>query len=120
MNVVGKNEELLEYLSSKNFHILSSVLSRIDIFADSFKLTIDLHFKLEHDHALKIRFTDILEYGFYHNKSCYFYNVERCKFFKKGDTFYISLDPADEFEVIQENDQDFILCRDVEGYMALP
>ena len=116
MNIVGKNEKLLEYLSSSNFYILSSIISRIDIFAEAQKPTIDLYFRSNHDQVFKIRFTDILEYGFYHKEGYYFYNVERYKFFKKGDSFYISLDPADEYEVIQENDQDFILCREILGW----
>ena len=75
-------------------------------------------FRLSRDaRVLKIKFTQVLEYCFYYEKSRSFYNVERCKFFKKGELFYISLDPVNEVEEIDERDQDIIMCKQIEGYM---
>ena len=118
MNTIGRNEELFDYMSLNKLYLTSSVLLKIDIFEERRTPSIELHFKLSIGGGLlKIRFTNVMEYSFYYKMGYSFYNVERCKFFKKGDSFYISLDPYDEWANIDENDQDFILCSAIEGYM---
>lgn len=116
MNIIGKNEQLFNYMSLKNIYLISSVLKRIEIFEDEYILCIELHFKIR-EYIFKIKFINILEYSFYYREDHNFYNVENCKFFKKGEVFYISLDPYDEKEEINSNDQDFILCKEIEGFI---
>jgi hypothetical protein len=119
MNTIGKNEGLFNYMSINKLYILDSFLFRIDIFEENDAPTIELHFKLSpNNELLKVRFMGVLEYGFYYKSNYSFYVVERCKFFKKGDVFYVSLDPYDEMEEFNENDQDFILCNEIEGYLS--
>ena len=45
----------------------------------------------------------------------YFYYIERYKFFKCDNGFYISFDPVNESSTIEPDDNDFILCSDVKG-----
>ena len=55
--------------------------------------------------------------GISYNDDYYFYNVELLKFFEGDDgLFYISFDPSDEVEIISDEDQDFILCRELSAY----
>jgi hypothetical protein len=119
MNSVGKNEGLIDYMASKKLYLLSGVLNRVVIFEEQGMPCIELYFTLiAKKDRLKIRFNNISEYSFYYRDDCYFYNIERCKFFKNRDTFYLSLDPYDDKEEINDNDQDFILCREIEGFLA--
>ena len=117
MNTIGKNEELFNYLSIKKLYILDSLLSKTEIYESQFITCVDLHFKLiRNNYLLKIKCSNVIEYSFYYriHKPIY---VERYKFFKKDDLFYLCLDPYNEGEEINENDQDFILCKEVEGYV---
>lgn len=117
MNFIGKNEEVFKYMNIKKLYIINSELNNINIFEEEHKLYIELLFTLSpRNEAMKIRFSTILEYSFYYKENYSFYNVERCKFFKNGDIFYISLDPYDEKTEINERDQDFILCKEIEGW----
>ena len=117
MELIGKDEELIDAFS-KRLNILSGQLQKVSIYSSNYILCIDLDITLQYPEEKNcvLRFIDIQEYSFYHNSDHYFYNIERFKFFKNGDFFYISLDPYDEGSNVDENDQDFIVCRGVEGY----
>jgi len=116
MDTLLKDDDLFYYLQSKKIYLVSSSLLKINIFQEEDCLFIELHFKINPSgKLLKIKFIDIIEYSFYYKNNFYFYNVAYCKFFKKGNTVYISLDPFDEEETIHKNDQDFILCKNVVG-----
>jgi len=118
MSTIGKNDELLKYLSLHKLYILDSELFKIDIFEKGNTPSIELYFKLSNkSKLLKVKFTNVKEYSFYYRSDHYFYNVERCKFFKKDDLFYLSVDPYNEAEEINDEDQDFILCNEIEGYI---
>ncbi len=66
---------------------------------------------------VRLKFIDVCKYLSYFENSHIFYNVERVKFLclSEGLT-YFSLDPADELLEISEDDQDFILAKEIIGY----
>ncbi|WP_423147024.1 hypothetical protein [Rubrolithibacter danxiaensis] len=117
MNQVEKNNALFELLKT-DISIVSSQIIGLNIHLQNFTLTIDIDFimsKVIGGH-LKLTFTDIKEYSFYHNSDYTFYNVEDYKLLKKGDLFYISFDPDNEnASSISKDDNDLILCGDIAG-----
>jgi len=118
MNTIGKNGELLNQMSLKKLYILDSILKKIKIYESQYITCVDLLFELTHsNNLLKIKCSNIVEYSFYYriHKPIY---VERCKLFKIDDLFYVCLDPYNEADDINENDQDFILCNEIEGYLS--
>jgi hypothetical protein len=117
MELIGKDEQIIDTFS-KQLTILSGQLEKVSIYQVNYTLIIDLEIKLLYSNKdCKLRFIDIKEYYFYYNSDHYFYNIECFKLFRSEDFFYISLDPADESSTINENDQDFILSRSIEGYL---
>ncbi|RAJ83329.1 hypothetical protein CLV59_103293 [Chitinophaga dinghuensis] len=119
MLYIDKNEGLINYLSGK-YSLISSKLYRMDIYNDAKSdLIVDLYFELLYtpvNSRIKLTFTEIEEYSFYHHRSNYFYNVERLKFLRKDNFMYLSIDPYDEDQNISIEDRDFILSKNVEGY----
>ena len=118
--ITKKNNDLLNSFSEK-FNLLDSIVSKILIFLDNNNdLTIDIYLKLSYpkNMNLQLKFHGIKEYSFYWNDNYIFYNIERFKFHKEKNLFYISLDPDGEDEVISSSDQDYILCETIEGLFS--
>jgi hypothetical protein len=120
MEYIAKSEELIRQSIPGKFYLLDAVVTRFDIYQQEHRLYIDVYFSLpyhrfEAEKTLKLYFIDVIEYSFYWNASHSFYNVGRCKFFKSEKGYYISLDPVDESEELSDEDQDVILCKEVEG-----
>ena len=114
-----KNDALLQ-LTSGSYYIHDSTVSRFDIYQQAHELFIDVYFnswdrKLKVDKQLKVNFSGIIKYQFLYSNNRHFYIVESYKFFKSEKGYYISLDPFDESEAISEDDEDLILCKNVEG-----
>ncbi|MET7001557.1 hypothetical protein [Chitinophaga defluvii] len=120
MKSIGKNDELIRFLSF-DFTLLSANFYRINIHDDAvLGLTIELYIELLYakgDNHVKLVFSGIEEFSLYYHHTCYFGNIERYKFFRDKERFYISLDPASEDEIIASEDQDFILSNNVEGFL---
>lgn len=120
MEYIGKDEALLGTLSG-DLSLLSSKLSGIHVSRnDESEVVIELYLELlyaKQKNSLKLVFKIIKEFSFYYNQNYNFYNVERYKFFKEGEDFYISLDPNNEDDTISSEDQDFILSKHVEGFL---
>ncbi len=122
MNCIGVNEALIELLGS-DFNLLSSKMYKIEIQeSDVESLLVNLYFKLlyaKEGKLIMLRFSEIEEFSFYHNRSHYFYNVESYKLLKIESGFYISLDPFMENNIdkVSSNDQDFIMCGRMEGFI---
>ena len=96
---------------------MSGQLDSINIYRRNYILYIDIDVSLLYAaRNCRITFVDVQEYLFYHTADRYFYNIERFKFFKSGELFYISLDPFEEDLSVDERDQDFVLSRGVEGF----
>lgn len=121
MIFIDKNEGLINYFTEK-FNLLSSKLYKVDVYNDiGSELAIDLYFELLYTDAekfIKLSFKGIKVFSFYHQRDSYFYNVERYKFFKSKECYYLCLDPCDEEVVVSERDQNFILGDEVTGFLV--
>jgi hypothetical protein len=117
MELIGKDDGLLKLLKNVTVRILDAEILRINIFIESKgKLCIEIDFKYRKQY-LRLRFVDIKEYSFYHTDIYNFRYVECFKLIKVDEFFYLSLDPEDEFSQLpSENDQDLIVCKNIEGY----
>jgi hypothetical protein len=116
MEEIYKNDDLLQ-LTSGSYYIHDSSVSRFDIYQQDHQLCIDVYFNSikKPYRQLKIHFWGIIKYQFLYNDDYHFYNVESYKFFKSEKGYYISLDPFDESEEMSEDDEDLILCKNIEG-----
>jgi hypothetical protein len=119
MEKIYRDEEVLE-LTRGTYFIHDASVTRFEISYENHRLHIDVFFTSINSERwpetkLKLRFIDVIEYGFYWNASYGFYYVERYKFFKNEKGFYMSLDPADETDNPQGDDQDIILSKNIEA-----
>ena len=65
--------------------------------------------------AVKLSFSGVKEFYFYHKESYRFYNVESMKFLHlESNNIYISLDPDDCTPGHSDDDLDFILANEIE------
>jgi hypothetical protein len=117
MELIEKDEALFDLLKDVTVRILDAEIVRINIFTESIgTLCIEIDFKYR-DQNLRLKFSGIKEYSFYHNDTYLLRYVECFKLIKVDGFFYLSLDPEDEFsQSPNDNDQDLILCKSIEGY----
>lgn len=121
MNFIAKNEELIKKLGGKS-SLISSTINAIHVLKDRDAVIIEVDFTLMYNNTnneIKLRFLDVQEYLFYYNSDNIFYNIERLKFLKLNTDIYICFDPSNEEERRSEDDQDYILSKDVEGFWIL-
>ncbi|TFF37462.1 hypothetical protein [Mucilaginibacter psychrotolerans] len=121
MERIYRDEEVLE-LSQGTYFIHDAIVTRFDINQEDHRLQIEVYFtsidsKWWPETKLKLRFIDIIEYGFYWNASYSFYYVERYKFFRNEKGFYMSLCPTDENGSPSDDDGDVIISKSIEGYL---
>ena len=119
MQLICSNQESVNHFSGNN-SLLDGNIKRINIFYTDSSVCINIDFDMRPSsdyQNIQIRLIGCTHYSFSYTDDYYFYNVELLKFFQ-GDNglFYISFDPADETEIIADEDQDFILCREVSVY----
>jgi hypothetical protein len=117
MKEIGKNNKLLSKLTGENC-LLDTKIEHLSIFAaDNLIIEITFLMRPKSDfERVTIRFSGVLEYSFYYNTDYIFYNVERYKFFlDNNNNFYLSLDPFNEAVEISDQDQDYIIAKEVVG-----
>lgn len=118
MRKIGTGATLFNFFSN-NRSLSSSQLYRIDVFVKNEILAIDLYINLMYSkEQVKLSFSGIKKYSFYHTSNWIFYDIEIIKFFQNGEGVYICLDPVDESEHISDDDNDYILCDEVEGFIV--
>lgn len=98
--------------------LLNTLVDEIKIFKDEeWILNISIKFsnfsKKSEYKSLVLLFVNVKEYNFYHNQMFEFYNVESFKFFKKGEDYYLSLDPDNKLNSSSEEDMDYVLSSEV-------
>ncbi|PLK44196.1 hypothetical protein [Emticicia sp. TH156] len=123
MKLIAKNDEVISFLSN-NESLISGTIESIKIQNKSNVLCIGLNINLMYSKTNKTIFLEfklVKEYGFFYSSSLSFYNIERFKFFKDDNLFYISFDPFSEQEEMgrEENDNDFILSQEVYLYSMI-
>ncbi|QEM11163.1 hypothetical protein [Mucilaginibacter rubeus] len=117
MKYIAKDDELFDLLKKFQVRILDSNILRINIFTQNHQLFIEIDFEPIKGEIFRLKFYDIREYSFYHNRNHHFRYVENLSLLKSDGLFYFTFDPEDErLMAISENDQDFILFGGFEGY----
>ena len=117
MNSVGKNEELFEYFTTTGTWILDSTILEVDLIKEGFFQVVEVTLELiSSEIKLKLRFTGVNYYKFTYVEFLPYY-VERCKFFFNDDSVYMSLDPFSEDEEIDIKDNQWVLAKDVAGFI---
>ena len=117
MTSIGKNEKLFEYFTQTATFIISSTILEVDLIKEGFYQVVEVTLELiSSEIKLKLRFTGVNSYKFTYEEF-YPYYVETCKFFFNNDYVYMSLSPVSEDEVIDINDNQWVLAKDVEGFI---
>jgi|EndMetStandDraft_4_1072995.scaffolds.fasta_scaffold00296_15 hypothetical protein len=117
MEFIGNNNDLFNLLKSEKIAIRNSVIVRINIFLSDGLLIIEIDFLYSKGQSLRLSFSKIKEYSFYHNSSYTFKYVENFNLIKDKGHFYLTLDPENELaDHIEESDQDFILFEEFEAF----
>lgn len=114
-----ENDDVLRFFVADQSLINGSVIA-VHIFEIAESLTIDLDVKLlysKNEKNYRIRFQDIIEYAFYYRNDRYFYYITNLKFFKDGDSYYISLDPDESVNSKSEDDDDVILSKRIQAFV---
>lgn len=101
---------------NQELSLLNSNLSEINVFNNQQEiLNINLRFTLQNKDVVVLKFIDIIEYEFYYNNKCFFYNVEDYKFFiNKENNIYLSLDPNFDEDDNHLKDNDFIISKNID------
>lgn len=106
-----KNKEVLEHFQ---YSLLSSVLNKIEIVGLNGEAVVRLSFTLTNGSKIRLELVDVIEYNFYHSSDYNFYNVASYKFFMTDNgSYYISLDPFSEKEIVEQEDNDFIVAKEI-------
>jgi len=111
------NDEV-PYFFTGDMSLISSSVTSIQIYNSNGVVAIDLDVSLLYSKShqdFKIRFVDVDEYSFYHNRDYNFYNIESLKFFKDGSMFYLSLDPDMATSMKAKSDNNFIVCKELQA-----
>jgi hypothetical protein len=119
VQLIYSDEKLIARFLGNN-SLLDGKIGKIEIFSSGLSVCVNMIFYMRSSsdyQKLQFRFVGCKKYSFLYSEEYYFYDVELLKFFQTEDgLFYISFDPCDEIEVISDEDQDFILCREVYAY----
>jgi len=110
-----EDAEVLETLDKENC-LLDTDILKLEIFERDHFPVVCIEFKMRDKSDFKkirLEFSGISEYGFYSTLLNQKY-VDRYKLHRmENGQFYISLDPADEYQSENAEDQDFIYSKSV-------
>jgi hypothetical protein len=104
----------------EEYSLLNSKLVSLQIEHTGERLLAKIRLRLSNSCGAKLItlvFKDVREYSFLYSVDYSFYNVENYKFsvFEKG--VYISLDPADDQIERSQDDQDYIVADQLDGFI---
>lgn len=118
MKLLAENDKVLTFLVN-NQRLISSTMNSLFIKVDNEGVIVEITFSLMYSSQvskLMLVFENVLEYAFNYSSSYAFYNVESYKLLAVQQGYYLSLDPYDESEKVNENDNDFIIASRVKAY----
>ncbi len=119
MKKIGSNKEVLDYLDKNKLWILDSSIVQINMIKDGYYVNVEITLKLVRvEKLLKLQFEKVEHFDFSGYTTAMFQEVAFCKFFIAGDTVYLSLDPYDEEEVIDERDNDCVKASIVNAFIS--
>lgn len=120
MKLIGYNSDIINYLVN-DLTLLNATLKSFKKHEIEGSPAISILFELAYTNAdVMLTFTDVFTNGFEGNPASEPYQIDSCKFYHIGSKIYFSADPDESeegFEGISEDDNDFILSKNVEGYL---
>ncbi|ASZ09870.1 hypothetical protein KTO58_26580 [Chitinophaga pendula] len=117
---IGKNGELLEYLTGDN-SLISAKINKIEIefneeSGDSVGIYIDRLYAKSNKRILLL-FTNISTFDFGYDGPKYSYYIDRYKLIATKEDFYFCIDPLDDSDLISPSDQNIIRSQNIEGFL---
>ncbi|WP_266367515.1 hypothetical protein [Tellurirhabdus rosea] len=118
MKLLAENDEILAFLVNEH-SLINSTMNSLLIKGASDGITIEITFSLMYSSQidkLVLVFENVTAYAFNHDSRYAFYNVESYKLLAIQQGYYLSLDPYDEGEKVDERDNDFVIASRVKAY----
>lgn len=120
MKFIGHDSDIINYLVN-DLSLLNAVIKNFKKHDIEGSPAISILFELAYTEAdVMLIFRDVFTNGFTGNPAAEPYQIDSCKFYHIGSKIYFSADPdesEDGYDGISEDDNDFILCKSVEGYI---
>ena len=120
MKLIGYNSDIINYLVN-DLTLLNATIKSYKAHKVEGSPAVSILFELAYTEAdVMLIFTNIFKNGFDENPAAEPYQIDSCKFYHIGSKIYFSADPdesEDGYDGISEDDNDFILCGGVEGYL---
>jgi len=120
MKLIGHDSDIINYLVD-DLTLLNAVIKNFKKHVVDGLPTISIIFELAYTEAdVMLIFKNVFTNGFTGNPAGDLYQIDSCKFYHIGSKIYFSADPdesEDGADGISEDDNDFILCGSVEGYI---
>ncbi len=120
MKLIGHDSDIINYLVN-DLSLLNATIKNFKKHVVEGLPTISIMFELAYTDAdVLLTFNNVFTNGFTGNPAADLYQIDSCKFYHIGSKVYFSADPdesEDGFDGISEDDNDFILCQSVEGYI---
>jgi hypothetical protein len=130
MKYIERDEALFVLLKEGEIVLRDSSIKRINIFIEEIEggagweglyIEIDFADPSYLNQYLRLRFSGINEFSFYHHYTHNFRYIENFTLLKHENQYYFSFAPEDERSpTISENDQDLILFENFEASMVEP
>ncbi|PCJ17203.1 MAG: hypothetical protein COB02_14245 [Candidatus Cloacimonadota bacterium] len=113
MNTI-KNKNLVKYIND-NAILLDANLEGLTIYQIDNKLNVDLTFSncRKTKNNLILTLSEVKKINFYYDDTWYFYSIERFKLIENKSEYYLSLDPYDESNVMNDEDGGVIISKKI-------
>jgi len=120
MKFIGHNSDIINYLIN-DLSLLNAIVKNFKVHEIEGTPAISMMLELAYTDAdVMLTFKNIVTNGFTGNPADELYEVDSCKFYHFGSNIYFCIDPDESEEGvvgISKNDNDFVLCKSVEGYI---
>jgi hypothetical protein len=120
MKFIGYDSDIINYLVN-DLSLLNAVIKNFKKHIVDERPAISIVFELAFTEAdVMLTFKDVYKNSFVGNPANDLYEIDSCKFYHIGSKIYFSADPdesEDGLNGISADDNDFVLCGSVEGYL---
>lgn len=119
MKLLAENDYVLDLFRGQN-SLLDGKIKEIQIKEHFGSPQVCIHLVMRKSsayHDVMLIFSKNCNFTFFNGQDQSFYNIERYKFFKIKDMYYISFDPYDEYSKIpSDQDNDIVISEYVVAY----
>jgi len=115
---VLEGSEILIMFSTGEYSLLHSRLKGVSISKKEEQVTIDLFIDLlysKYEQQMSLKFIDVSDYSLNEDNWTNFPSIEKYKFYKNYNGFYISLNPEVTFAGSIATDQEYIRSKNVKA-----